>query len=417
MRRNAVVPGLAVLALGVVGVRTQAAAQSVVEHVSVYAASLQPRAAESASPRSAMPLVSPKLLPRESLLRVQNAAPMVSPKGATSGSANGESGAGEVAPNPGGATPNAFGTGSELAIAPYTTARASATRLGATPLVPSAVGVTSYPWRATGKLSFKIDGEDYVCTASMIKPGLLVTAAHCVFEYGRGAKGWHTNFVFAPAQYANGKPAAYGYWHSLSEFVPTPYVNGTDTCLTRGVVCNNDIAVLAMTRDRAGRLPGTVVGWYGYGWGGYSSVLSFGGAILSSITQLGYPVAFDSGLMLERNDGVGALWLSGALRNTLLGTAFTGGSSGGPWLVNFGTVPDIDTTRASLGTSSTANVVVGVTSWGYATVGANTQGASFFGPNHEYPNSSYKDRKGIDRGAGNIGYLVMTACNLRPERC
>ena len=412
MGRKTAVLGFTCLSLCGAGARMEAAAQGVVEHISVYAETAQAKASVAAPPRSAMPLVSPQLLPRESLLRVQSGASVASPRGAASGSANGEA-AGD-APS---VKPFAFGTGSELAIAPYTTARASATRLGATPLVPSAVGVTSYPWRATGKLSFKIDGEDYVCTASMIKPGLLVTAAHCVFEYGRGSKGWHTNFVFAPAQYANGKPPAYGYWHSLSEFVPTPYINGTDTCLTRGVVCNNDIAVLAMARDRAGRLPGTVVGWYGYGWGGYSSVLSFGGAVLSSITQLGYPVAFDSGLMLERNDGVGALWLSGSLRNTLLGTAFTGGSSGGPWMVNFGTVPEVDTTRASLGISSIANVVVGVTSWGYTTVGANTQGASFFGPNREYPNSSYKDRRGVDRGAGNIGFLVMTACNLRPERC
>lgn len=89
----------------------------------------------------------------------------------------------------------------------------------------------------------------------------------------------------------------------------------------------------------------------------------------------------------------------------------TGGSSGGPWLVNFGTVPSIDS-GANLGNYSLPNVVVGVTSYGYSDVGLNVQGASFFGQNHEFPAPDYGGY-----GAGNIGALLQTMCNGQPDAC
>lgn len=393
---------------------TPAAAQTAsVGHTSVYTDTIEGIMARAATARANLPLISPRLLPTSALLR-SNALPAgrsaLTP-GASLGSADGIH---LLAPA---VAPNAFGNFSPQSIAPYTTARASATVKGNTPDAAS-VAVTSYPWRATGKLYFNIGASQYVCTASMITPGLLLTAAHCVYEYGtNSASGWHTNFVWVPAQYESGAAAPYGKWSAVSERIPTPYYRGTDTCTTTGVVCNNDIAIIVMKASATGQLPGNAVGWYGYGWNGYSYVSSFGGASLSSITQLGYPVAFDGGLMMERTDGIGSYWTSGDLKNTVLGSAQTGGSSGGPWLVNFGAVPSVDTSRASLGNASNAQIVVGVTSWGYTTVGQNTQGASWFGQNKEYPNASYVDSNGIGRGAGNIGKLVADACSANADRC
>ena len=319
-----------------------------------------------------------------------------------------------IHPLAGQAGPPAYGTTSPLAIAPYTTGGAYADVLGPTS-VRTAVGVTSFPWRAAGKLYFNIGASTYVCTASMIKPGLLVTAAHCVYEFGtNSAAGWHTNFLFAPARLDSTNP--YGTWTALTEFIPTPYYDGTDTCTTRGVVCNNDVAIITMAANAGGKLPGQVVGFYGYAWNGYSYVSSFGGASLASITQLGYPVAFDSGLRMERTDGVGAYWTSGNLKHTVLGSAQTGGSSGGPWLVNFAAKPVVGS-GASLGNAAAFDTVVGVTSWGYTTVGANTQGASWFGQNVQYPSASYVDSHNINRGAGNIGLLVRDACNANFDHC
>lgn len=399
-------------ALAGVGVSTAALAQGVTHAPAVYTTrDMGQLAAGADRARSVLPLVDPSVVPRELLLRgnaPEGGDADVKP-GATRGSSDGR-----TAPD---VAPDAYGNYSPLSIAPYTAAGAYATVLGRAPASAAQVAVTSYPWRATGKLTFRVGAGAAVCSASLIKPGLLLTAAHCVFSYGANNRsGYYTNFVFEPSRTDAARP--YGAFTAVDVFIPNVYFQGTDTCLpnARGVVCNNDIAILAMA-PLNGQLPGNVVGTYAYGWNGYSYVRSFGGAQLSQLTQLGYPVAFDGGLKMERNNGIGAYWAPVAnLKNTLQGSALTGGSSGGPWLVNFGARPSVNAAQASLGNANNSNVVVGVTSWGYTQVGSNTQGASWFGQNLQFPNASYTDH-GINRGAGNIGALVAAACTLYFSRC
>ena len=72
-----------------------------------------------------------------------------------------------------GPEPDEFGT-SNL---PFSTARAD--------LLTAATN-TQYPYSASGKLWFQQpDNSWWVCSASMIKRGVVVTAAHCVANYGR----------------------------------------------------------------------------------------------------------------------------------------------------------------------------------------------------------------------------------------
>jgi V8-like Glu-specific endopeptidase len=403
--------------LGLVVMPATVMAQGTASHPSVYtASSMGELLAKTETAHTNMPLVSPKQLPLAALFE-RNTLPsgaFALLPGASVGSSDGVH---RMADADKGVAPEAYGNYSPQSIAPYTTARASATILGSTPTA-AAAAVTSYPWRAAGKLYFNIGSAGYVCSASMIAPGLLVTAAHCVYEYGtNSAAGWHTNFAFVPAQNTAGGTPPYGTWTAITETIASSYYDGTDSCFTKGVVCNNDIAIITMAPNASGQLPGNVVGWYGYGWNGYSFTPSFGAASLASITQLGYPVAFDSGMMMERNDGVGSYWSPGAgAKQTILGSAMTGGSSGGPWLVNFGTVPNVSS-AASLGNSANSQVVEGVTSWGYTTVGHNTQGSSWFGQNTEFPNASYADSHGVSRGAGNIGALVAAACTGHFTHC
>lgn len=385
---------------------TPARAQGAISHDTVY---LPVPADHPAVPRTNLPHLDPRQLPL-SALRRNNALPA----GAHAPKAGVTPGRSDAAA-PETVAPSAYGGASPLSIAPYTTARASADKLGSTKTAAE-VGVTSYPWRPTGELSFYIGSTEYVCSASMIRRGILITAAHCVYEFGNGTSaGWHTNYVFTPAMVDGATAPLYKTWQFKSETISKSYYNGTDSCVTTGVACNNDLA-LVIVAPQAGKYPGDYTGWYGYGWNGYSYVASFGGASLASITQLGYPVAFDAGKMMERNDGIGAYYNSGGVLNTVIGTALTGGSSGGPWLVNFGASPSLSA-QATLGNASSTNVIVGVTSWGYTTVGNNTQGASFFGQNTEWPNQSYTDSSGVNRGAGNIGGLLSIVCNAAPAAC
>ncbi len=270
-------------------------------------------------------------------------------------------------------TPQEFGTSGH----PFTTSRVN---------VKDNTTSKYYPYRASGKLFFNIGASSYVCSASLIKRGIVVTAAHCVANFG--ASQFYSNWRFVPA-YNNGT-APYGTWTAKSATVMTSYFNGTDSCAQSGVICQNDVAVITLNAQ-SGAYPGTTTGYLGYGWNGYSYNSS--GQVL--ISQLGYPVALDNGALMERTDSQG--FTSASLsNNTVMGSLQTGGSSGGPWVVNLGIAPSLNGT--SFGTAANHNVVVGVTSWGYVSTAIKQQGASRF-------------------TTGNITVLVNTACTATPAAC
>ena len=243
-----------------------------------------------------------------------------------------------------------------------------------------------YPYSAAGKLFFNIGTSTFVCSATLIKRGIIVTAAHCLANFG--ARQFYTNWRFVPA-YNNGS-APFGTWTAANAYVLTSYFQGTESCATRGIVCPNDVGVIVLN-PQSSAYPGTRTGWMGYGWNGYG----FNSANQALISQLGYPVASDGGLLMQRTDSQGfvAASLSG---NTVIGSLQTGGSSGGGWVANLGIPPSLSGT--AFGSEAAANTVVGVTSWGYVSTVIKQQGASPF----------------TDR---NIVVLVNAACSFAPAAC
>ena len=269
--------------------------------------------------------------------------------------------------------PQDFGTNEHA----FTTARAD---LGTVP------AEHYYPFRASGKLFFNIGGSSHWCSAALIKRGVVVTAAHCVALYG--AQVFYSGWSFVPG-YRNGV-ALTQPWSVRSVVVMTGYLNGTDSCLDGGVICPSDIALLLLN-DQTGAYPGTALGWYAYGWDGYG----FTSAGLAQITQLGYPFCLDRGLLMERNDSY-AYTAASLVGNNVIGTLMCEGSSGGPWLVNFGVQPLLNQTAT--GAAGEPNTIVGVTSWGYNTTGPKEAGASPF-------------------SSANIVMLVNTTCSEIPAAC
>ena len=226
----------------------------------------------------------------------------------------------------------------------------------------------SYPFRAAGRLFFQNGGLTFACSAALIKPGIVVTAAHCVAAFG--SRTFHSNIEFIPA-YTNGI-APYGVWKAAGVRVRRPYLDGSADCdpAAVGIICRNDIAVIRLEAQASG-YPGTSTGWFGYGWNGYG----FTPSGVTHVTQLGYQVALDGGQLMQRNDSQGVVAPERA-GNTLIGSLMSGGSSGGPWLVNIGILPALIGT--DLGFDAARNIVVGVTSWGYIDGSIKQQGASPF---------------------------------------
>jgi V8-like Glu-specific endopeptidase len=253
-------------------------------------------------------------------------------------------------------------------------------------LNPRSADVTKlYPYRAAGRLFFKMSDGSATCSAALIDKGLLLTAAHCVTDFG-GPQ--FSGFTFIPG-YHKGK-GAYGTFRASRVYVKASYAAGTDVC-TQGVVCKNDVAIIVLKPNAESKYPGELTGWYSIAWDGYG----FTPDGETHVTQLGYPGSLDNGSQMIRNDSMGYA-NQGRTKNTVLGSSMDGGSSGGPWVVNLGSPPryTIDS-----GQASDPNVIIGATSWGYDDGGVYLmQGSSPF-------------------TSSNVGALLTQACRNYPAAC
>jgi hypothetical protein len=316
----------------------------------------------------------------------------------------------EAGPDPDGAmtkdgiisSPRAFGS---FGI-PYTTTRVQEGNQSAAGITPANRLSTSYPYRAVGKLTFSAG----FCSASLIRRSVIVTAAHCIQNFGSG-NTLFSNFQFRPGHYgAPGATAAqiapYGTWNWIALVRPASWANGTD--IGTGAARDNDLAVIALGRNAQGRFIGDITGYLGYGWNNYSFVTSSrtGNLHTAAVSTLGYPFLMDGGAIMQRTDGPTYTTSLGGAGQLWQGSNFTGGSSGGPWVVNFASRTPALAGGAVPGTASVL-AVIGVTSWGASDPNVPKDNwSSQFRQNSRYPNASY----GV-YGAGNIASLLNTLCS------
>ena len=227
------------------------------------------------------------------------------------------------------------------------------------------------PYRRSGKLFFNNGSATFSCSASLIKRGIVVTAAHCVADFGTNT--FYTNFKYIPA-YKNGV-APFGVSAATSADVLQSYLDGSDLCAVPGVVCENDVAVITLAPQN-GSYVGSQTGWFGYSWNGYGyNGIGVADGNMAQITQLGYPANHDGGEKMQRTDSYGVTVASQS-NNTVIGSNFGLGASGGPWVVNIGRRAAL--TGIKYGRQSTPNRVVATTSWGYTDPAIKEQGASPF---------------------------------------
>jgi hypothetical protein len=266
----------------------------------------------------------------------------------------------------------------------------------------------SWPYSAVGRLSFKVGTQNSHCTASLIRRSVIVTAAHCVQDFGTPTV--FTNYLYTPAHY--GPPGAtlaerapYGSWNINIITRSSSWVDGTDT--GSGSARNNDVAVMVVAKKN-NQFIGDQTGYLAYAWNNYSFVSSAktGNLTVAATSTLGYPQLSDGGRIMQRVDGPTYTTTVSSAKQLRQGGDLTGGASGGPWIVNFGAVDPVRSGGLVAGSAPTM-AVIGVTSWGSAN--PNTPKDNFssqFGQNVEYPNVDYGGY-----GAGNIGSLLNAACN------
>jgi V8-like Glu-specific endopeptidase len=291
---------------------------------------------------------------------------------------------------------------------PYTTTRVQDAGSGASGTTRDNYLSTTWPYGAIGKLTFSTPQGNSFCSASVIRRGLVVTAAHCYQDFGSG-NGFFTNFKFRPGHYGavgatTNQIQPYGTWKVLTVARPDTWANGTDT--GSGSARNNDLAIFVI-KKLDGDFIGDVVGYFGYSWNnlGFTSNSDTGNKLVAATSTLGYPALMDKGRIMQRADGPTYLTTVGGSLQMTQGNNFTGGASGGPWILNFSGVDAVLSGGAKLG-DQPFMAITGVTSWGAADPNDPKDNfSSRFGQNPQFPNADYSGF-----GAGNIGALIEAAC-------
>jgi hypothetical protein len=175
------------------------------------------------------------------------------------------------------------------------------------------------------KMFFTQNGTDFVCSSSTIGVDGVWTAGHCVSD---GSSTFSTNVLFCPSYDSTqgGVNPVAGCWGAQNLWVWSPqwHVNG-DLDYDFGGADASDNPVIG---PQSG-LIGNFTGWNGLAWNfgnvhwlafGYPVATFGGGTIMTAASSFGY---------VDEATGGGDF-------SVAMGSDLTGGSSGGPWIWQFG---------------------------------------------------------------------------------
>ncbi|NER98354.1 MAG: trypsin-like serine protease [Symploca sp. SIO1B1] len=236
----------------------------------------------------------------------------------------------------------------------------------------------AYPYRAVGKLFFTDNGRNAVCSASVIGPRIILTAGHCVHRGSGGSNGFFSNFVFVPSYRDGTAPYRRWTWRSV-------VTTGEWASSNNRVPNSADFAIIEVNdqfvNGRIRRI-GDITGYLGY---------RTQRLIPNHATLLGYPGNLDNGQKMHQVTAES--FRTNGSNTVIYGSDMRGGSSGGPWVQNFGVAALGQTNGLEQG----QNQVIGVTSYGRVSIGPLYQGSSIL-------NSSFIS-------------ILNTACARRPDNC
>ena len=187
--------------------------------------------------------------------------------------------------------------------------------------VASLGGEKTYPYALTGQLTFTVPSGttvapgNYVCSATVQRPGVITTAGHCVSD---GNGHFFTNWVFTPATRLGSAP--FGKWTWRQVVTTATWHSGGG-----GVPNAQDVAVIALFPNANAVKIGSFTGFAGFN----IPDLYVG----QHVSMEGYPCNLDSCAKDHRND---AQVFGGSNNTDIAGSDMSGGASGGGWLINYG---------------------------------------------------------------------------------
>ena len=207
-----------------------------------------------------------------------------------------------------------------------------------------------YPYRAIGKLYFDTPNGPAYCTASVIGPDLIVTAARCIMD--TTSDTIYNNFAFCPA--ARGSVCPFGSYPWAGILLHFAYLEAASWT----EVIDVDVALIHLEVNKAGRSVQTYTGWLGLAWNLPARQHSF---------AFGYLATRQGSKFSHACAGQANIAGTNVLE---MGCDSGFGHTGGPWLVRF--APQV---------AAGANYISSVTSYQYTRGGNAIGGARFTSEN------------------------------------
>jgi V8-like Glu-specific endopeptidase len=186
-------------------------------------------------------------------------------------------------------------------------------------------GLCAGPAHAQTAAIGKLFTSEGTCSASVVSgKNIIVTAAHCCWD--RSKNGWIGGWSFAPG-YNNGK-APYGTFNWSDARVPNSWINNGDI--------PSDVCLIRLQNDSAGHPITYYTGWLGRSWNYPPS---------QPMHAFGYPGNIGNANSLEHCESQSSAQ-PGSCGSGVLNMAcnMTYGSSGGPWIRDYGTGNHVDAT-------------------------------------------------------------------------
>lgn len=220
----------------------------------------------------------------------------------------------------------AAGRTGERAARPDIPGISEAKDLAGSPGERAAGNVYEKPLYWAGKLFFRKDGKDFVCSAQFISPQILLTAAHCVRDGDTGA--WAEDIIFA-LQYKSGE------FSKIYDYECVATNNGWVQPGFEKYL--HDYAVIRVKEPSRTGYFGTHWGWAGQ---------------YNQAVKIGYPGGVSDGEIIQVEQGP-IQFIEGVVQIQHGNPADQGGSSGGAWIGGY-----------SSGGGADGNYIISVESFG-----------------------------------------------------